>query len=112
MKKIVDQCVGFIYFEAESMFKVWQIFSWIMLLMGYSLLIVAYTLFGEPPFWMIVLGLLGVGVTIVNFFIALFIGSIYILKGFKEKDMELIKKRALIIGAYNAAALILYIAAV
>lgn len=110
VKKAVNEVSNFVFTELEGMFKVWQIVSWIMLLMGYSLLIVAYTLFGEPPMWLVVCGLAGIVVTLVNFFLALFVALLYVAKGLKEKDMDLVKNKVLITIGYNAVAGLMYFA--
>jgi hypothetical protein len=110
VKKAVNEVSNFVFIELEGMFKVWQIVSWIMLLMGYSLLIVAYTLFGEPPIWLVVCGLAGIVVTLVNFFLALFVALLYVAKGLKEKDMDLVKNKVLITIGYNAVAGLMYFA--
>lgn len=109
MRNVVNEMVGVFHSELEKVFKVWHILSWSMLAAGYSLLIIAYTLFGEPPLWLTFFGLVGVVVTLFNFFIALFVDIYYFVKAHKENDIEL-KNRAYFVFAYLVTAGLMYFA--
>lgn len=100
MKNMVNNCMDFLYNEIESMFKFWNILSWSTLLIGYSFLIVAYTLFGDPPIWLTIGGMIGITVTLANFFLAIVISVFFIVKGIQNKDKVLIKEKASISLVY------------
>lgn len=72
----------------NNIFSIWQATSWVILLLSYSFLIMAATLFGVPPRWLNMVGITGIYISVINFYITLFVGSIYTIFYIKNKEQE------------------------
>lgn len=106
--KIYEKLVENVTYGIEKIFSGWMVLSWIILLMSYSLLIVSSTLFSQPPEWLNIVGSSGMYLTSINFFVAIFVAIIYLIKSVLDKDTEVIYSRVSMILLYSAISGFLY----
>lgn len=108
VKEKLNRLNDYLYYESEKIFKSWYIVSWIILIVGYSLSIVAYTLFGYPPVWLVILSGLGIIGTFINFFIAVLLAIFYVIRTAVKK--EITKSRIVLLLSYATVSLLFYFA--